>query len=35
MFETARELGCYPPERIQGFADLAGRFVQRVVVRGV
>ena len=35
MFETARELGCYPPERIQDFADLAGRFVQRVVVRGV
>ena len=35
MDETARGLGCYPPERIQGFADLAGRFVQRVVVRGI
>jgi len=35
MFETARRLEAYPPERIKGFADLAGRFVQRVLVRGV
>jgi len=35
LCETARDTGSYPPERIQSFADLAGRFVQRVVVRGV
>lgn len=35
LAETARRLEPYPPERIQGFADLAGQFVQRVVVRGV
>ncbi len=35
LCETARGLGSYPPERIQSFADLAGQYVQRVVVRGV
>jgi pyruvate formate lyase activating enzyme len=35
LCETARDKGSYTPERIQSFADLAGRFVQRVVVRGV
>ena len=35
LCESARGLAAYPAERIEGFADLAGRFVQRVVVRGV
>lgn len=35
LCETARRLASYPPERMQGFADLAGRFARRVVVRGV
>ena len=35
LCETARDTGSYPPERIQSFADLAGQFVQRVVVRGL
>ena len=35
LCEAARGLGAYSPERIQSFADLAGRFVKRVVVRGV
>ena len=35
LCETARALGSYPPERVQSFADQAGQFVQRVVVRGV
>jgi pyruvate formate lyase activating enzyme len=35
LCESARGLVAYPAERIEGFADLAGRFVQRVVVRGV
>jgi len=35
LCETARSLAAYPPERIRNFADFAGRFVQRVVVRGV
>jgi pyruvate formate lyase activating enzyme len=35
LCETARKVAPYHPERIQSFADLAGRFVQRVIVRGV
>jgi len=35
LCETARKTVAYTPERIQAFADLAGQFVQRVVVRGV
>jgi len=35
LCETARNMESYPPDRIQSFADLAGQFVQRVVVRGV
>ncbi len=35
LCETARNVAAYPPERIHSFADLAGQFVQRVVVRGV
>ena len=35
LCEAARGLESYPAERIQGLADIAGRFVQRVVVRGV
>jgi pyruvate formate lyase activating enzyme len=34
LCETARSTIAYPPERIQVFADLASRYVQRVVVRG-
>ena len=35
LCEAARELEPYRPERLQSFADLAGRFVERVIVRGV
>lgn len=32
---TAQEVIPYSPERIQSFADLASRYAQRVIVRGV
>lgn len=35
LCEQAREVTPYSPERIQSFADLAGRYAQRVIVRGV
>ena len=31
----ARKLQSFPSERIQNFADIAGRYAQRVVVRGL
>jgi pyruvate formate lyase activating enzyme len=34
LCEIARGTVAYPPARIQAFADLARRYVQRVVVRG-
>jgi pyruvate formate lyase activating enzyme len=35
LCETARVSEPFPPERIHGFADLAGRYVQQVMVRGI
>lgn len=35
LCEEAREVEAYSPEKIQAFADLASRYVQRVIVRGV
>jgi len=35
LCEEAREVEAYPPDRIQAFAELASRYVQRVIVRGV
>lgn len=35
LCDEARQLSAYPPERIRSFADIAGRYVQRVVVRGL
>lgn len=35
LCETARGVEPYRPERLLSFAELAGRFVQRVIVRGI
>ncbi|MGW8311870.1 MAG: anaerobic ribonucleoside-triphosphate reductase activating protein [Desulfuromonadales bacterium] len=35
LCETARDTVPFSPERIQAFADLASRYVQQVMVRGI
>jgi len=35
LCEKAQDLTPYPSEQIQSFADLAGRYAQRVIMRGV
>jgi len=35
LCEEAREVVAYPAEKIRTFADIAGRYAQRVVVRGL
>jgi pyruvate formate lyase activating enzyme len=35
LCKTTRDVLPYPPERLQHFADLARRYVQRVILRGL